>query len=283
MKKTKLTALRKLFSALALVLAITVFIGSNSVAFAAATQPETKSQTSSNTVSDSQQTYKLTVVSNDNGGDSQNRPKKAAMGYKQAAQIGANYIQKIFGESIDGKAVEMVYAAWPHSSKTYWIGDVFVDKSKIPNTPYFERTDDDSPFLYRFSIDAVTGEWVRITEKQPKPQVSKVKETMGLDRFLALMDQPPDGIDEYIKIAKAFAQKHFTKTKVVDAEFLRYICNANKGSIFAIEIYEKGAVVCIAVTDDTGRVAEVDVDMDTKRAYSLDTSNSDNTDDGESD
>jgi hypothetical protein len=276
MKKTKFTAIRKVFSVLALVLAITVFTGSNSVAFAAATKPATAASAAQGEF----KPLKLTIVRNDN--DSPNHPGKAAMGYEKAAQIGAQYIWEMFGESIDGKAVEMLYAAWPHSSKTYWIGDVFADTKKIPNTPYFERTDDDSPYLYRFYIDAVTGEWVRITEKQPKPKESKVKETVGLDKFLAMMEQPPAGIDEYIKIAKAFAQKHFTKTKVVDAEFLRYICNANKGSIFQIEIYEKGAVVSITVTDDTGRVAEVDVDMDTKRAYSLNTSNSDNTDDGES-
>jgi hypothetical protein len=266
MKKTKLTALRKVFSALAFVLAITIYTGSNSVAYAAATKPAT----TVNAAPDDFKAPKLTVVWDNHEGDAWYQPRKDAMSKEEAAQFGAKYIWEMFGESIDGKAVRMLYRAIPNSySKTYWNGYVFNSKADSnKNTP-----------LFTFEIDAVTGEWISISSDQ-KPKIGGVNgKIVTNEEYYAMLEQPPEQLDEYIKIAKAFAQKHFKNSKVADAEFFTQLPNAEiLGEGDTREVFEKGWIVIITVIDDTGRKAEVNVDMDKKQAYMLGTSNSDRTD-----
>jgi hypothetical protein len=219
-------------------------------------------------------------VQDDVNGEDLYKPQKGAMSKEKAAQLGAQYLWEIFGESIDGKAVRMVYlVGQPAYTKDLWIGNVFntADEAAIP---YFSSEKNNNPLL-SFRIDAKTGEWVGIGRRQPTQQRGKVVKTVTFEDEIAMMKQPPAGLDEYIKIAKAFAQKHFTKTKVVDAEYDFQAFQTDEktglGDGDTRDIYEKGGLVIIAVTDDTGRVAEVRVDKDTKQAYLLDTSKSDKT------
>jgi hypothetical protein len=286
MKKTKFTALRKLFSALALVLAITIFTGSNGVAYAAAAQPETAASAAQGEF----KPPKLSVVWDDHEGDREYQPQRGAMGYEKAAQTGAQYIWEMYGESIDGKAVRMLYSAYPDTySRTFWDGYVFNTKADITFPRYGEESDNSkkSVPLFTFKIDAVTGEWISIANFHDVPKRGGANgKTATFEELSAMANQPPAGLDEYITIAKAFAQKHFKKTKVVDAEFHYQFLNYNKTSEGVsdedtVEIFNKGGTVSIRVPDDTGRVAEVHVNKDSKQAYFLFTYNSDRIDGGE--
>jgi hypothetical protein len=274
MTKTKLTALRKVFSALAMVLAITVFTGSNSVAFAAATKPEP----AASAAPDEFKPPKLTVVWDDADGEDLYKPQVGAMGYEKAAQIGAQYLWEMFGESIDGKAVRMLYmASRPSFTRDYWYGQVYNTKADINYDRYTKDTGNKSRPLFTFEIDAATGEWVSIGKKAPaQPKREGRGKTMTLEEEVALALQPPAQLDKYIISAKAFAQKHFKKTKVVGVEFMSQKFDMDKKSNDEYVIFEKGGgSVDILVTDDTGRVAEVAVDKETKQAYALNTGWSD--------
>jgi hypothetical protein len=278
MKKTKLTSLRKLFSALALVLAVTVFTGSNSVAFAAAAQPET----AANTAQGEFKPPKLTVVWDDADGEDMYQPRKGAMGYEKAAQFGAQYIWEMYGESIDGKAVRMLYRRHQsENSKDSWYGQVYNTKADINYDRYGKETGNKNRPLFTFDINAATGEWVATSRKWPTQQRGKVVKTVTLDELDTMMGQPPAGLDEYITVAKAFAQKHFKKTKVVGVEFMvqkfNYDGKTGLGEGDAYEVFEKGGSVDILLTDDTGRVAKVAIDKDTKQAHALRITNGDNT------
>jgi hypothetical protein len=286
MKKTKLTALIKLFSAIALVLAITVFTGSNSVAYAAAKQ----TATAANTAQGEFKPPKLDVVWDDADGEDMYQPRRDAMSYEKAAQVGAQYIWEMYGESIDGKAVRMLYmASRPSSTRDYWNGYVFNTKADITFPRYGEESDNSKKSipLFTFEIDAATGEWISIANYHDVPKRGGANgKAATFEELSAMANQPPAGLDEYIMIAKAFAQKHFKKTKVVDAEFHYQFLNYNEtpgglGDGDTVEIFNKGGTVSIKVPDDTGRVAEVHVNKDTKQAYFLFTDNSDRIDGGE--
>jgi hypothetical protein len=285
MKRTKSTELGKIigFSALALTLAVTAFIGSNNLVFAAATQPETIpmtnnikiSQMSTNTASDEYQTPKLSVVWDDNDGAIDNQPRAGAMGYEKASQLGARYIWDMFGESIDGKAVEMMYAAWTSNSKTYWNGYVYNSTADISKS---------SP-LYNFMIDAVTGEWISVFRNNTTTESGKRKEITATE-YEKLKNTPPPQVDELSAIARNFAQKHFKNAKVASVNFEEVRLMVYRNSIpprsadfnpdeAKIEIFEKGMTVTFKVVDDTGRTALVEVDMDSRRAFALDSTNSD--------
>jgi hypothetical protein len=133
-------------TALTLTLATSAFIGANSIAFAAATQPEilpvTDDIKSAYEISQiptgnepqlneaPQPEYKeptLTVIMDENldeNGKPYYTPGATAMSPEEAAQIGARYIWDMLGESIDGKTVLMSYSAWPSHSGAYWQGTV---------------------------------------------------------------------------------------------------------------------------------------------------------------
>jgi predicted small secreted protein len=272
MKKKKSHELRKIivFSTLALALAVTAFIGSNNLVFAAATKPETIpmsdaikiSQMSTSTASDDYQTPKLTVVWNDNDGLPENAPHAGAMGYEEAAQIGAQYIWDMYGESIDGKTVEMTYAAWPFSSRTYWMGVVAGS--------------------YEFKVDAVTGEAISIlsASSQPTKVGSGTEKTVTIAQFKAMQEEPPARLAEFSEIAKGFAQKHFSRTKVASVDFVHVDYGVNRKSFGqnnsdTFIVYDEGISITFNVADDTGRVAFVIIDTRTGQAVHLDTMESD--------
>jgi hypothetical protein len=186
----------------------------------------------------------------------------------------------MFGESIDGKAVRMLYmASRPAFTRDTWTGQVYNTKADINYSRYGKETGSKSEPLFTFDIDAAAGEWIGISQKQSTSQRGKVVKTVAEEELLSMMLQPPAGLDKYILSAKALAEKHFKKTKVVGVEFMSYIFNYDRktglGEGDTYEVFERGGYVDILVTDDTGRVAEVRVDKETKRAYALNTGWSD--------
>ncbi len=328
MKKTN--ELRKIIvvSALALTLAATAFVGANNLVFAAAIQPETIPHTDdikssyevANVATDNFQTPSLTVVFRENLDKNgkpypHNVPGSGAMSKEEAAQIGARYIFDMYGESINGKAVEMLYAAWPFSSKTYWVGTVAnsvkdFETATLSDAELAEAAKNAGEgttiaavgpapeYLYRFSIDAVTGERVSINEHLDIPEPTDLGEgktyTLSPVQMEAMQFEAPANVDEYAAVVRSFAQKHFNRSTVVSVEFHRISLNtgdrtatkshgeayreayaADKDKPFTFTLYEKGRDITFNVTDSTGRVANVTVDMDTKQITFFDTSNSD--------
>jgi hypothetical protein len=288
--KTSAKDLLKVAGAAALIvtLASVVFIGVNGIAFAAATQPaalpmtdDVKSAYSIQDVAADYKTPNLTVIIAENldgNGKPYYTPAANTMSPEEAAQIGARYIWDMFGESMDGKTVEMSYTAWPSHSRTHWHGTIEA--------------------LYGFSIDAVTGEWISIQPRLDIPEPTDPGEgktyTLSPVQFEALQYEAPANVDEYAEAARAFAQKHFNHSTVTDVEFVRISLNQggraaaleaskayheayheDKNKPFTFTLYEKGRSITFNVTDDTGRTAFVLMDMDSKQVILLDTSDSD--------
>jgi DUF4097 and DUF4098 domain-containing protein YvlB len=199
-------------------------------------------------------------------------PQANAMPYEEAANIGAEYIFEMTGERIDGKTVDMQYAVWPHSSRTYWIGNVF-------------ETQEDQ-LLYTFTIDAVTGEWVDIvatkalTRDISNPGEGKTV-TVTPQQIEDMQYQEPPDVAEYKEIARTYAEKHFKHSAVVSVEFsfigvnmkdgeYTVACKIGKDIPYPFTIYDKGRQIEFKVTDNTGQVALIMIDMDTKAVYSID-------------
>jgi len=150
---------------------------------------------------------------------------------EEAAQIGAQYIWDVFGESIDGMYVEIMFAAWPSQSRTYWMGVVF------PSNPdSMETTDLQSRLhrahneLYRFAIDAVTGLRVDISPGFgfiPQPSYEERQalsewrmsgerlawhiawEEMSTAEHMSYLGLSQQDIQPYLQAAREFARRHF--------------------------------------------------------------------------
>ena len=129
MKKTRYKEIAKMavVSAFAIGIFSAVLIGANNLAFAAATNG-TQAIPSATEIADTPlvaapadfQAPNLNVISSSsNNVHANNTISAAAMSMENAAQIGAQYIWDVFGESIDGMYVEMMFANWPSQSRTY--------------------------------------------------------------------------------------------------------------------------------------------------------------------
>jgi hypothetical protein len=152
--------------------------------------------------------------------------------------------------------------------------------------------------LYDFSVDAVTGEWVSIHPWLDIPEPTDLGEgksyTVSPVEMENMQYTAPANVDGYAEAAREFAQKHFKHTTVVSVEFHMITLNhgdreqtkehakayrdayeAGRDKPFAFTLYEKGRQITFNVTDDTGRVAWVSMNMDTKQVVILDTSDSD--------
>jgi hypothetical protein len=231
-------------------------------------------------------------------------PGKNAMSPEEAAQIGARYIWDMTGESIDGKTVEMSYSALPFSAKTYWRGVVANPaddlKTDFPEPVLFVSEDGSvstvgNTTLYSFHIDAVTGERVSIDPGVDIPTPENYGEgkvcVLTQEELEAMRYNAPANVDEYAEIARAFAEKHFNHSTVERVDFRAITLNygnweetarqhtayaeSDKSKPFTYTIYEKGRHITFDVTDSTGRVASVGIDVDSKQATSLSTFDND--------
>jgi len=313
-------------TALTLTLAVSAFTGVNNLAFAAATQPEqlTLATPAAVTAPDNapqaeeiQAAYiepNLTIIMNKNLDEngipySNNIPSANAISYEEAAKIGAQYIWDLYGESIDGKTVEMTYSAQPFSSRAYWHGTVANSKDDLSIPENYETypaeegdtiaaTNIVDKTLYNFAIDAVTGERVSIYPNVNIPEPEYLSEgktyTLSPVQMEAMQYEAPANVDEYAKIAEEFAQIHFNHSKVTSVEFTfislshgdraasieaykayQEAYRAGKDKPFTFTLYEEGRGITFNVTDDTGRVANICINMDTKQVLYLNTMDSD--------
>ena len=202
-----------------------------------------------------------------------------ALSYEEAAQLGALYIWDMFGESIDGKAVEMLYTAQPYFTRAYWHGAVADTRADLEN----------HDTLFTFTICAVSGERIDISKFSlgfTEESSSEVKEVLS-----ALMNDSsrrdeaarvrlggelpaPAQLDEYAQVAEDFAAKQFCGTEIIRIEF-RNAAVAEYGFDENGNIVMTGQRLLFAVMDSTLREAYVTINTETKELLSIETQHND--------
>jgi hypothetical protein len=224
--------------------------------------------------------------------DSSASPITNAMSSETAADIGAQYIWDMFGESIDGKTVHMVYYAHPAFTRTIWFGTVLESGTFIAlerDTSIEDRIRLHNSTLFTFSLDAVTGEridistnshWVETSEEVRAALDERLSRSQGgltegmiAERELYFFSQNSELLNEYAEAAWEFAQVHFNTTEVVGVELI----NINP---IAFDINENGLFTAnrqlvFEVTDCTGRIADMAITEATKELIWLNTSSND--------
>ena len=211
-------------------------------------------------------------------------PNANTIAYEEAAEIGARYIWTMFGESIDGKTVEMNYSAWPSHSRTYWGGSVADSREKLN-----PKDTDNYDVLYSFLICAVSGEWIDISNYQTQ-SADEDKRTINMLRALTGLSNeeaediqrqryaypPPERLDEYIQMTKDYAAKHFAGAEVASIELCTY------GSYGTYDLDDNGDVIIVpakylahTVTSSTGRTADVTIKIETMELVHIITQHND--------
>ena len=272
-----------LATALAVVLSIgmfsALFIGANTIAFAAANNREVNFPSSAhansavreNVIPAGYQTPSISVTENEflsTGVKTAN-----TISPEEAAELGAQYIWDIFEASIDGKTVEMVYTSFPSSTRNYWHGSVTYG-TEIRTGTYFEFDAETEIYeeteyeievpkiLFSFSLDAVTGERMDIT--QSFAYHWELGLVLDFDETMELIKKYDAMSGEFLPIAEKYAQKHFNNTAVISVEF-------EHSSV----ISETQANMSFIATDETGREAKVLIDIHSRQLVWVDTRHND--------
>jgi len=293
MKTTRSKDILKMVAVSAFAIGVfsSALIGANHLAFAAATneiQPISVTSEAAhippNLPPEGFQAPTLNIVSSPiNNVHANNTVTASAMSMEEAAQIGAQYIWDVFGESIDGMYVEIMFAAWPSQSRTYWMGVVF------PSNPdSMETTDLQSRLhrahneLYRFAIDAVTGLRVDISPGFgfiPQPSYEERQalsewrmsgerlawhiawEEMSTAEHMSYLGLSQQDIQPYLQAAREFARRHFNNSALVyETEsfgVFHNICRSDDGPA-------SFGGISFSISDDTGREAIIMVDAETR-------------------
>jgi hypothetical protein len=293
MKKTRRAEILKVVavSALAIGAFSTTLIGANNRAFAMATNetqtvPATAQAVSvtPNLPSEGFQMPNFNVVSSPlNNIHVNNTVTASAMPMEAAAELGAQYIWDVFGESIDDMYIELMFANWPSQSRTYWLGIVFPSDPGNMDAYDFSRHGRISNELYRFLIDAVTGLRIDISPGFGYMPLSSYEEERWAngrcisDEVLAwhiawdemtttarmeYLGISQADLDPYLQIAREFARRHFNNSVPI-YETESFDVQHNMVNRFAIDSAELGGVT-FRISDDTGREAEIWIDAETR-------------------
>ena len=287
-----------LATALAVVLSVgvfcTMFIGANSLAFAAANNreagvPANTSQANTgareNVVPEGFETPSITVVEN----HERNTGTKSAnaLTAEEAAALGAQYIWEVMGESIDGTTVEVYYMSFPSSTRPYWYANVITGtEMQMLQMPVIGDDgqyvlDEDGYILmedYReyeietysfyFVLDGVTGERISIYRDQLHEfrmvDTNRLPEPKTQDEIDAEKAQFRAMSSQYSSLVEEYAQRHFSNTNVVSVEF-----------DFGFSRFEGIPQLQFIATDDTGREANITFDVNSKQMVALCTQSND--------
>jgi len=178
-----------------------------------------------------------------------------ALSPQEAAELGAQYIWEVFGESIDGKKVEMFYSGHPSQTRAYWHGSV-ADSSVA-------RENVSQEAIFRFTLDAVTGERLGINKDFDQQWDGIQKEPLEKPQ------ETQSQMDEYAQIAAEYAQRHFNQSTVTSAIFSydAYAPVIRPNGKIAFDV----RLLIFTVSDQTGRDAEVAISAETKELFSIDT------------
>ena len=208
-------------------------------------------------------------------------PSVDALSPEEAALAGAQYIWEVFGKCIDGKFVDLQYWNWPSHTRTFWHGNVSESRENFRNQ--VERS-------FGFVIDAVTGEWIDITNFSAFRDTidsveasNKFNELSGTEQGRTQINEAWDAVnaglqapplDEHIQVVKEYARRHFINTGVVSADFVNI-----RASAFGLDesgnFISRANILRFNVTDSTGRVAVVSLDEETKAVSVISTMDND--------
>ena len=201
----------------------------------------------------------------------------SAMPMETAAQIGAEYIWDVFGVSIDGMYVTMFYSAWQGHAREHWHGQVFLTRADAMSTERFNP-------VFWFAIDSETGKRIDIsyssqTSNQPHDddaiRVWRMSDElialheMGDAEIMHYFGMSQEELEQYERRALRYAKRHFNESTVADIALGTTVIGANGEAIslpgvrLGPWIDENGELTTLimgftfAVTDDTGREAEI--------------------------
>ena len=253
-------------------------------------------------------THNITVI-NVTFGEAEIIPTALSMG--DAAQLGAQYIQDVFGESINGMYVDMSFENWEHMTRATWHGAVSVNRRNTLehrarmnelNEMFMERynagedvdeihedmrdlflTNTYTPARFYFSIDAETGMRIDISQlsyaranqpmQDPMAMETYIENEWGGDWTAAFeADVPAQEKEEIAQLAMQYAQRHFNTTTVTEID---------SGTAFASLIYvgdgnfDRYYSMFFTVTDETGRNATVSIIVNGRELTSISTSAND--------
>ena len=200
-----------------------------------------------------------------------------ALPMEEAAQIGAEYIWDIFDVSIDGMHVEMLFADWPSSSRTYWSGNVARSAEALD----IRSDGGGSEVLYMFLIDAETGMRVDIWGGQRSRAFTEISEEemeellalrtaqimmeffeQGLYGRIAMLEITDETLEAYTKTATNLAERHFNNSAVTYVAILNDEWSGISAMVERNETGEKVLVLqtlTFMATDDTGRTAYISI------------------------
>ena len=285
-------------TALAVVLTIgtfsALFIGANTIAFATANNrevslPETTTPVSTqaieNAIPEGYKSPSITVVENHDRNIGTKSPN--ALTAEEAAELGAQYIWEVMGESIDGATVELYYLSFPSSTRPYWYGNVIVGtRMEMLQNPVIGEDgqyvlDKDGYILmqdyqefeveeysFYFILDGVTGERVSIhrcilpeirmmdPNRLPTPKTQQEVDAENA-QFRAMSGQ-------YQQLVEEYAQKHFNNTKVVSVEYE-----------LGFSRFDGISQLLFIAIDETGREANITFDINNKQMIGLCTQGND--------
>lgn len=186
-----------------------------------------------------------------------------ALSAEAAAHLGAQYIWEVFGESIDGKTIEMFYIALPFPFAEYWSGSV-VESKRDPKNHHES--------LFEFTINAFSGRRVDISRNaldlfgENDPSLT-IEELIEIREYYEVSFETYK-VREYEQIAIRYAENHFSNSTITSINFIsvdpvRFKRDDN-GSVVATDY-----VITFVVSDDAYREIELVIAMDSKLLWRI--------------
>lgn len=234
-----------------------------------------------------------------------------ALSLEEAAQIGAQYIQDIFGENINGMYVELDFANWEHMTRNLWHGAVSVSRrNTLENRARFNELNDEftarldagedmddiqadmdelfrnviyTPALFYFAIDAVTGKRINIWRSTSSTLNQLIPGPMAMEEYVERewggdweaafhAEITPQEKDELHPLAIVYAHKQFDSTTVMNVEF----SNSFASLIYAGNgNFNREYSVTFYATDETGRGAHITFELASRTMTSISTISND--------
>jgi len=200
----------------------------------------------------------------------------SAMSMDAAAQTGARYIWDVFGASIDGMYIQMLFAAHSSQINTWWVGNVFAENPSNPTQNYFIHPTTDEKIalpVYHFVINGITGERIDVRYMGQQGRVTSMLHGSGnagnarmamalveagwfdMDIYeqLVLAGISDNMLESYMQTATRLAQAQFNTSGVSNVQLVGLVANGMADGVVDI-----GALNFIA-SDNAGREASISI------------------------
>lgn len=218
----------------------------------------------------------------------ENKPANA-LPIEHVVEIGARYIEEVFGERIDGFTVVIHYYYATPYTRTQVVCSVIPSELgyKSSSTPYELYADE----MFNFSLDAVTGERISISDSRVKESGTRFafmndKISLNEDYLKSLENDILADINifEFERKAVEFAEKHFNFTTTVSSEYrsirqwtLNVPVDENGNVTVARDnvTFINDTALEFSVIDERGREAIVTILTKSKQLFSIQTAHND--------